>query len=84
MSIVAVKNTNIAANKIAAITYAGGALLIDVGGYEPLDWNDPDGSLYDSAMKQWREHLSRCECQFMEAVQYGLILAAERGSVCGK
>lgn len=84
MMIVAIRNTNIAATKIAAITYTRGTLLIDVGGRESLDWDDPDGSLYDSAMKQWRDFLGNQEAQFMEAVQYGIVLAADRGSICSK
>lgn len=81
MTIIAIKNTNISTEKIAAITYAGGALLIDVGGPEPFDWNDPDGALYDSAMKQWREYLADRQSRWLEAIQYGIVLAANRGSM---
>ena len=81
MSIIAITNRNIAAEKIEAISYINGELCIATGSPGPFVWIDPDGTLYDSAMKQWREYLSHRECRFMDAVQYGVILAAERGRI---
>ena len=86
MTIISIKNTSIAADKIAAITVVTEngltSVIIDVGGNEQLNFRDTDdGSIYANVMKQWREYLANKQSYLMEAVQYGIILASERGAL---
>jgi hypothetical protein len=67
-------------SKIVAMSHEDGHIYINVTGGDTLDFTDA-GSNFARILDEWREFLNKRESQFMEAVQYGIIRAAERGAL---
>ena len=71
----------ISTDKIHAVSYQEGKVIIHVQGGDVIEYPDMDGAKYSRAMKEWREYLEDKQAQFQEAVQYGIILGMERGAM---
>jgi hypothetical protein len=82
MSTIVIATTALAAEKIATVTYDAGKLIVAMtGDAEPLIWSDPDRTLFCKALQDWKDYLADRQARWLEAIQYGTALAAERGRI---
>lgn len=67
-------------NKIIGMSNEDGRIYIMVTGGDTLDFCDMQGSRFATLLDEWREYLETREANLRNDVQYGIILAAERGA----
>lgn len=67
-------------SKIIGMSNEDGRIYIMVSGGDTLDFCDMQGSRFASLLDEWRQYLETKDENLRNDVQYGIILAAERGA----
>lgn len=80
--ILSIRNYGIALNRINAIAYEEGKTLIFCHADDvPFTFEDAAGTDYSAVMETWRGYLEQYRNDIRGAIEYGIVLASERGNI---